>query len=57
MVEVAKELHTRYGLRGFYRGVGPVMLQVLPENAVLLYIYDLCMHLLRRSELSPRLEQ
>lgn len=48
MAEVGKELFRKHGLNGFYRGAGPVVLQVLPENAVLLYTYDLVMHLLRQ---------
>jgi len=41
---VLSELLRTNGPRALFRGVGPVMLQVVPENAALLYVYDLVLH-------------
>ena len=43
MGSVARELYARQGLRAFYRGSAPVVLQVFPENAATLYVFDLVM--------------
>ena len=43
-VQSLRGVMQQHGIAGLYRGIGPVLLQAVPENAALLYTYELALH-------------
>ncbi|KAJ6575031.1 mitochondrial carrier [Mycena capillaripes] len=39
-VSVARQIHAREGLRGFYRGLAPSCIRALPANACAFFVYE-----------------
>jgi len=45
-VLVARQIYTRDGMRGFFRGLGPCFLRAFPVNASAIFVYEGTMRIL-----------
>jgi hypothetical protein len=45
-IKLFPQVIRQHGIIGLYRGIGPVLVQAVPENAAALYTYEMALHFL-----------
>lgn len=50
IMDVTKYIYTKYGVRGFFRGINAMIIRAFPANMVNFYVYEIVYQLLQNSD-------